>query len=329
MCLNLLSCVSTRRNGSATLLGIILGVSMLLGCASNSEEVEMVSTPVSDWQRRGETFLYEGRSVFTIDEGEGFPVIILHGYPGSSWDFHKVWPAITEHNRAIAPDFLGYGLSDKPQDYSYSVADHAAMVTELATSKGIKEVKLVAHDVGVLVALELIIKAPESGLKIESVALLNGTLFSSERHPKFIQRLLGGPLGGLVNRAASERTFTTNLLAISGEAGEDLRPTFKTQWQLLNHPYNARLMHKLLHTVRDRRENELRWADALCTSDVPLTFIVGGADPTSGTRMPESLSDYCRKSFSVSVLADVGHFPQLEAPQQTSEALREWWNGGY
>lgn len=189
--------------------------------------------------------------------------MFLHGYPLSSWELHKVWDGLSARHMVVAPDFLGYGFSSKPEGYPYSVADHADMVEALVAREGLGGVRLVAHDVGVLVAAELVSRAQDGmlGFDVRSVVLLNGTLFSADRRPSFAQELLGGVFGGLVNDLPSEGSFVDNLAALTGPDAPDLRPEFTASWGLLNDG-SGRIMHKLLHTVRDRRVNEARRACA-------------------------------------------------------------------
>lgn len=289
------------------------------------------SNSTDQWCEQGHMFSHKGQTLFYKDEGVSSSVLLLHGYPTSSWDFHKIWPGLTSSYRVVAPDLLGYGFSSKPKAYPYTVADHADMVEALLARAGLSRVKLVAHDIGVNVAQELVSRAHRqtSNLEPESVLFMNGTLFDAERRPRLIQRLLGSPVGGSVNALASQRTFVRTLMAITGTAKTDLATEFAAHWALLNHPGSARITHKLLHTVRDRRENERRWADDLCASSVPLRFVIGPDDPTSGLGMPESLGAYCAKVFSTVTIFGAGHFPHLEAPEQTLQAILEWYESGY
>lgn len=314
----------------------VLWSGVLSGCAlSSTQPAEQVTeTPLlispDAWQRRGRTFSYRDQTVFYQAAGQGETVLLLHGYPMSSWDFHKLWDDLSARYQVVAPDFLGYGFSSKPADYTYSVADHADMIEALMALRGLRNVKLIAHDIGVLVAEELVSRAQDRSLsfELESLIMLNATLFSSERRPTFIQGLSEGPLGGVVNNLASERSFVSNLTALTG-SGTALQPIFAAQWTLLNYPDSSRIMHRLVHTVRDRRDNEQRWADDLCASPLPMRLIVGPDDPSSGLRLPESLRAYCDKAFSLVVLDGVGHFPHLEAPGRTLGAIASWQEGGY
>ncbi len=314
----------------------LLTVALLASCQQNqpapdSEPFEPLDISPDAWQARGQTFHFADHNIFFVDEGagDGPAVLLLHGYPTSSWDFHKIWGGLAAEQRVIAPDFLGYGFSDKPTGYDYSIAHNADLIAVLLTELGIDAVQVVAHDIGVNVAEELVARAEEGELlfTIDSLVLLNGTLFDAERQPTTTQQLLAGPLGATINLLASESTLVSNLTTISGPNANPLE--FSAHWYLLNYPDSARLTHKLLHTVNDRIQNETRWADALCTTEIPLHLMIGVDDPTSGLRLRDSLASYCgsqenfsRENFEVTLFEGVGHFPQLEAPDDLLDALK-------
>ena len=293
------------------------------------------NTPVSPeaWQQRGKTFQFEDQAIFYVDEGDGTPVVLLHGYPTSSWDFNKIWSGLLPGHRLIAPDFLGYGFSAKPKSYPYSVAKHADMIEALVQSAQIDDVQLVAHDIGVAVLEELVARDQEGTLpfKIKSVVLLNGTLFASEYQPRPIQRLLASPIGGLVNKLASEKTLSANLRQISGATPGLSDDELAAYWALLNYPGDARVTHRLTHTTRDRAANDERWAKAFCASTFPLRLVIGPEDPTSGVRLSESLTQRCGvgRTFSEAIIDGAGHFPHVEKPEQTLASILNWSEGGY
>lgn len=79
-----------------------------------------------------------------------------HGFPTASWDWHKLWPEFVKHYRVIALDMIGFGFSDKPINYHYSIGDQADLQQALLTSLGISSIHLLAHDYGDTVAQELL-----------------------------------------------------------------------------------------------------------------------------------------------------------------------------
>ena len=98
-------------------------------------------------------------SIFVIDTEKDSPketLVILHGYPTSSFDYYKVLPELSKRYRVILHDHVGLGFSDKPIDYSYSLKDQATIALQLWKQLELKKVTLLAHDYGTSVATEIL-----------------------------------------------------------------------------------------------------------------------------------------------------------------------------
>ncbi|MCB0571640.1 MAG: alpha/beta fold hydrolase, partial [Phaeodactylibacter sp.] len=80
---------------------------------------------LNEWQKAGRSFRYGQHRVFYREEGRGEALLLLHGFPTASWDWHKLWEPLSEQFHLIAPDFIGFGFSDKPRPYPYSIRDQA------------------------------------------------------------------------------------------------------------------------------------------------------------------------------------------------------------
>ncbi len=89
----------------------------------------------------------KGSKMHYIEEGEGEPVLFLHGNPTSSYLWRNIVPYLTPHARCIAPDLIGMGKSDKP-DLGYRFFDHAPYVDGFIEAMGLENVTLVLHDWG-------------------------------------------------------------------------------------------------------------------------------------------------------------------------------------
>ncbi|RYF43209.1 MAG: alpha/beta fold hydrolase, partial [Comamonadaceae bacterium] len=155
-----------------------------------------------DWQARGEIFRYRGHDIFLRTGGKAHApaLMLIHGYPTGSYDWHRVWPELEPQLRLIAVDMLGLGLSSKPAGHRYSLSRHADLHEEVLQRLGVEQVHLLVHDLGVSVAQEMLAMrlVDESLPEIASVTLLNGGLFPETYRPRPIQRLLASPLGGLI-----------------------------------------------------------------------------------------------------------------------------------
>src|SRR5260221_9403747 len=153
----------------------------------------MHSAELSRWQERGSTRQVFGRRIFHVDEGPktAAAILVLHGFPTSSLDFSRALPVLSRAHRVVLHDHLGFGLSEKPTDYSYSLFEQAEIALGLWDSLGIKRGHIVAHDYGTSVATEIIAKRERGGLGFEllSVTLSNGSILRELASIKLAQKL--------------------------------------------------------------------------------------------------------------------------------------------
>ena len=124
----------------------------------------MQHTPVrlDDWIDRAEYMDFEAHRIAYWQEGEGRPLLLVHGYPTSSWDWIRIWPRLARTRRVIACDMLGFGLSDKPRS-GYSIVRQADLQECLLSALGVEAYDAVVHDYGVSVGQELLARAGEGG----------------------------------------------------------------------------------------------------------------------------------------------------------------------
>lgn len=274
------------------------------------------------WRRGGRTFAYRGLDVFYRDDGAGPALLCLHGFPSASWDWHKLWPALTARFRVIAADMLGFGLSAKPRDHPYSLIDQADLHEALLAALGVAEVHVLAHDYGDSVAQELLARQVErrGGARLRSVCLLNGGLFPEAHRARAAQKLLRSPLGPLMARLATEARFTAGFAAVFGPRTRPSAAELHTVWRLNRHNDGLRVAPRIIRYLDERRAQRARWVGALQHSPVPLRFVNGPEDPVSGRHMAERYRELVPDA-DVVLLEGIGHYPQLEAPDRVLDAF--------
>lgn len=286
----------------------------------------------ASWRSNGQRFTHRGHQIFWRPGGTGSAgaLLCLHGFPTASWDWHVLWPQLCEQfARVLAPDFIGFGWSAKPQHYDYTIADQADLCEQLLREQGIERFHVLAHDYGDTVAQELLARdaerraAGDRSLMIDSVCLLNGGLFPESHRPRPIQRLLASPLGPLVGRFGTERTFAHSLAAVFGPDSTPGPEEMHRFWLLWCSKHGKRNGHKLMGYMAERRAHRQRWVGALVHPQVPVRVIDGLRDPVSGARMVRRYRQLVDEPDVVE-LPTVGHYPQLEAPQDTLRAFQEF-----
>jgi pimeloyl-ACP methyl ester carboxylesterase len=250
---------------------------------------------------------------------DGRPVTLFHGFPASSFDWAGVIPGLAGSGyRVTTLDFLGFGSSDKPHPYRYSLIEQASLVQAVWGDLGIDRTALVAHDYGVSVAQELLSRGPD---RIESMAWLNGGMFPDLHRPSELQRRLTELSGDQAEEYFTETIYREALLGVFGRPVSDQR--IGEMWVDFLRSQGTRVAPALLGYMAERREHAVLWSYAVESYSGPQTFIWGPNDPISGAHVLPRIRDKA-PSASINVLdgpPPVGHFPEVEAPELVGPLL--------
>lgn len=280
-----------------------------------------MSISIDQWQQKGHYITYKGHQIFCVEAGQGPVLLLLHGFPTASWDWHKLWDGLTARFRVLAPDLLGFGFSDKPRSYAYSMLDQADLVEELLRQKGVSHYHLMAHDIGDTVAQELLARQLDrKSQTIQSVCLLNGGLFPETHHALPIQKRLLGRWGWVLARLVTEKRFRRSLSNLFAEATQPSEADYAAYWQLMHRQNGERNLHRLIRYMTERRQHRERWVGALQQATVPIRLIDGLADPVSGAHMVRRYRELIPNPDVVE-LPGISHYPQVEAPEAVLRAF--------
>ena len=273
--------------------------------------------PLAQWAESGRTITWRGHAIFTRTGGpaDAPALLLIHGFPTASWDWEALWAPLAARYRLVTLDMLGFGLSAKPPRHDYSLMEQADLCEHVLADAGVADYHVLAHDYGDSVAQELLARMGEPGARplLRSVAFLNGGLFPETHRPALIQRLLLSPLGPVVARLASRRALAGTMRRIFGARTPPDAALLDTFWTLMTNHDGRGVMHRLMRYMVERRTHRARWVGALQAARVPLKVIDGAADPISGAHMVARYRDLVPHP-DVTLLADIGHYPQVEAP---------------
>ncbi|POF42681.1 alpha/beta hydrolase [Pseudomonas laurylsulfativorans] len=274
----------------------------------------LAEIPLCVWRKRSQTFVFHGHSIRYWTAGQGEPLLLIHGFPSASWDWHYLWQPLTQRFRVIACDMLGFGDSAKPANHDYSLQQQADLQLALLEHLNVEQpVHLFAHDYGDSVAQELLARHYESRVELASCVFLNGGLFPETHRPVLMQKLLLSPLGWMIGRAFSRDGLVRSFRQIFGPHTRPSESQMDDFWSLVESHHGPRILHKLIAYVPERRVWRNRWVSAMQRGEVPLRVIDGGVDPVSGVHMVERYRELIPEADTV-VLPDIGHYPQIEAP---------------
>jgi pimeloyl-ACP methyl ester carboxylesterase len=252
-----------------------------------------------------------GVETAVFESGSGPDVLFLHGNP----DTHHAWSPVIERlapkHRCIAPDLPGYGESRAPADFDFSIAHQGEWVRALVSALGLSRVHLVVHDVGGPYGLSFAAQHPKM---VRSLTIFN-TLFSPDVPWHFWARVWRTPIvGELTMKFGSRALFVREMLKGSPKLGRAYaeeawwRYTPETRRQVLRW-YRAMNLSTVLAGW------DVRLRDAI--QDIPRRVVWGERD----IYIPSWVAD--RFGAPVHRVADCGHWPMLESPDEAARLIAE------
>ena len=277
---------------------------------------------VEAWRRGGELEDVSGRRLYVRRrDGEGPTLLLLHGFPSSSYDWRELME-LRPRQAALAFDCLGFGLSEKPRDHVYTLAWQADAAEELVRRAGAPPVFIVAHDMGTSVATELMTRdmRGERGIRMTGAILFNGSMLLHLAKPTLGQELLRSRLGPIFSALTTRAGFRAQFSRVFS-AEHPLSPEEAAdQWSLVAHEGGRRIAHKLVNYMAERERFTERWHGAIRDWRGPLTLTWGLKDPVARVEVLDGLREL-RPGVEVIELPELAHYPQIEAPARVAAAL--------
>jgi pimeloyl-ACP methyl ester carboxylesterase len=292
---------------------------------------ETAARRIEEWRARGRSISTRDGSLWVLDEpGEdprATPALLLHGFPSSSLDFA---PAIDRlgglrGRRVVTLDLLGFGLSDKPVDYGYSLFEQAETVFAVASAIGLKRAHVWAHDMGTSVTTELLAlrERGQCPLDLASVTLMNGSVHVEMAHLTPGQQILRSPLGRAFAKLTNRPIFGAQVRRTFARRPDD--ETVEAMWQLLERDGGAERMAQTIRYLEERTRFRRRWIGALERLDLPALVAWGRRDPVAVFAIAQQLAREI-PGARFEVWDDLGHWPQLEDPGRVAATVNAFWS---
>jgi haloalkane dehalogenase len=262
----------------------------------------------------------EGLRMHYLDEGEGEPVLCLHGEPTWSFLYRKMIPSLARVARVVAPDYFGFGRSDKPTYFGWYTFDRqCGSIARLVEELDLRGVTLVVQDWGGPIGLRLAVEQPE---RVARLVILNtgvgGGRPPSEAWLRFreLVRRAGSEFqpGRLIRRsavrglpddvvAAYDAPFPTPESKAGALAFPELVPTEP------EHPNTAPLL-----AIRDA----LRWWDR------PALVLFGDSDPIFAPEVADAIARLIPGALPAEIVPNAGHFVQEDAGEEVAARIVEF-----
>jgi len=287
-----------------------------------------MSAAVRLWRDGGRLRSLAGWDVFTMEvEPVGSedlePLLVLHGFPTCSFDFRLVLPELARNRRVLLLDFLGYGLSAKP-DVSYTMALQADLAQAFVAEVGVDRLALLTHDMGDTVGGELLARQLDGtwDVEVSRRVVTNGSIYIEMAHLSPGQEFLLGlpdeplpdtlPADGATMKAGLGATFSPRSTVDDAE--------LEAAWELIAHRDGQRMLPRTIRYIEERRRRQGRFTGAIEVHPSPLTIVWGADDPIAVPSMATRLHR-ARPDASLTVLDGVGHYPMIESPVVFAEAV--------
>jgi len=246
--------------------------------------------------------------------GEGEPVVLVHGIPGSSAVWGRVVPRLEREHRVLVPDLLGFGDSSRPSDAAWADRQAEALETLLDGTAG--PAALVAHDFGVPVVLSLYRRRPDL---VSHLLLAAGNAFPDTPIPLPISAVTWPLVGGLLGRFL----FAGPSLAMMLRQGVGKDGPSLDRADYLGDAAQQRAIRQLFASaLRNLDELYAPIAEMLPTIAVPTCVVWGGDDPFFSVATGERTAAQIPGGELV-VLPGCGHFIPAERPGELAAAITE------
>jgi pimeloyl-ACP methyl ester carboxylesterase len=288
---------------------------------------------VTAWEREGQRRRVGDRDLFVMEQGRDQPgdaVVVLHGFPTCSLDWSDAIARVAPRRRVVAMDFLGFGLSEKP-DQRYSLFEQADLVEALVADLGIERAVLASHDMGDSVAGELLARSLDGGLGFDVTGRVvsNGSIYLGLAQLTDGQKLLLSLPDEMVadDAAPTAELLVAALRATCAPNADVPEDELVGLAELVVRNGGNRLLPRTIRYVEERRKHESRWTGAIERHDSPLTIVWGELDPIAVWPMAERLHA-ARPEATLVRLAGIGHYPMLEAADAFGAALEHALGGG-
>ncbi len=256
-----------------------------------------------------------------IEQGEGPPLLLLHGFGANSHTWSKIRVMLSLHHRVFAPDLKGFGASPKPEAGGYSLRDHADCVLRFIAQRGLRDVAIVGHSFGGGVALQVALDLRNHhATALRRLVLIDGMAWPQPIPAVF--RVMRTPgLGELMMAGMTPRWIVRLALLM---CYYDPRKIEDATVERYAAPLRERAARRaLLRTVRETSRSEL---EALLTrlEDIaaPVTLLWGKQDRI----VPVAIATHLQAAIPgarLIVLDGCGHIPQEEFAEGTLAVLRE------
>jgi pimeloyl-ACP methyl ester carboxylesterase len=280
------------------------------------------------WEGSGGYVEVGGLDVFVYEKGSGPAVFFIHGFPTSCYDWRGIIDILSQAYRCVAYDLIGFGLSDKPEGWSYSLFQQADVAQGLVEALGITDAHVVCHDVGTSLHTELLVREQMGQLpfRVLSSTFLNGSILREMATLTPFQKLLGNnetlPQAiELCNNMGAN--YVEGLQGLMGKPECITAEDAEVMTELMMHKDGNRRIPASAGYMRERHIHRDRWVEAINAAEMPVQFIWATGDPVANIAMGRALHELVPQA-GYTELEGLGHFLLMEDPPAVAALIGEF-----
>lgn len=263
-------------------------------------------------------FQIGNKKLHYIDEGKGDPILFVHGTPAWSFLYREQIKELSKSHRCVAPDHIGFGLSDKPTDFEGTPQAHSQNLEKLVNHLDLQNITLVVHDFGGPIGLSFAIANPE---RIKRVVLMNTWLWETKTNPDVVKvdKVLNGWLGRFMylNLNFSPKVLLKQAFYDKAKLTKAIHQHYTNVFPNKNNRYSLLNIGLALAGSSDWYQEQWENLDQL--NDKPFLILWGMKDQFI---KPEFLEKWQSRLSSAKVVKyDCGHFLQEEKASEISNEI--------
>jgi pimeloyl-ACP methyl ester carboxylesterase len=241
-----------------------------------------VAEAIEHHRAAGREFEAGGVRSFVREQGEGDPVVLMHGIPVSSFLYRKVLPLLAERGlRGVAFDLPGLGLAEKPEDFDYSWSGLGRWTGEAVEALGLERCHLVLHDIGGPIGLEWALRNPE---RVKSLTVLDTLLDVAHFSRVWSMDLAAPPVIGPLWVATIRPPVARWLFYLQGIGDRSATPAHEVDAHiaLLHRDRGGRSFRQIVRGFELTDEKERFYTEGLRETGWPATILWADDDPALG-----------------------------------------------
>jgi len=300
---------------SKVLIGILTGIGILYLALIIIAYLPQKITPVEQLAGKEDKFIrVKDHDIHYLKQGEGAPLILVHGFACSTYTWRKLIPLLADHHTVYALDLLGFGLSDKPPDGNYDLRSQGSLVLDFMNALHLPSATLVGHSMGGVVVAYAAVEAPE---QVKALVLVDAGFYSGGA-PAFLKYIFF-PLDRIM-----AKQFYTKKMRMKSFSRSYYNKSFITDEVMEGYMLPTTTPHAVDALARMMKEVGPRKYEGISEHISEPTLIVWGEQdlpipPRDGERLNREI-----KGSKLIIVKESGHMSPEEKPEDLAKAIKDF-----